>query len=190
MFRITGLDGQQYYAKDIVELQQWVNEGRITPQMMIEDMSLARTTPASQVPGLQWGPPQQFQPQGQQYQPPSTPFRPTSQPGPDPGVDPRNIPRNQPYQPQTPYPRQYGGPVVQAPFVKAIIATACCCLPLGVVSLVYASQVSGHMTRGDYLSAQQAAKNADTWANVSIAIGVVGVILQFAFGLVGGMMGG
>ena len=197
MFRITGLDGQQYYAKNIVELQQWVNEGRITPQMMIEDMTLARTTPAGQVPGLHWGPPQQFQPQGQQYQPPSTPFRsgPINQQAPMPGVDPNNVPRVPQQMGPTNYPRYGGGGAeVQAPMTKAIIATVLglcgCCVPIGIVSIVFAAQVGTHNRTGNYLAAQQAANNANTWANIGIAVAVVALIFNVLLGGFSALFGG
>ncbi len=61
----------------------------------------------------------------------------------------------------------------------AIIATLLCCLPLGIVSIVYAAQVDSKWNAGDYYGAQQSAKNAKTWALVSIGLGAIPTILIF-----------
>lgn len=57
--------------------------------------------------------------------------------------------------------------------VKAIISTACCCLPFGIVAIVFAAQVNGKLDAGDYAGAQKASQEANKWANISIGIGVV-----------------
>lgn len=58
----------------------------------------------------------------------------------------------------------------------AIISTILCCLPTGIVSIVYATKVNSAYEDGNYLEAEKASKNAKTWGLVSIAIGVVGII--------------
>jgi uncharacterized membrane protein YvbJ len=63
--------------------------------------------------------------------------------------------------------------------VKAILATLFCCLPLGIVAIVYASQVNSKLAAGDINGAVQASKNADTWANWSIGVGLVFGIIYF-----------
>lgn len=50
----------------------------------------------------------------------------------------------------------------------AIISTIICCLPAGVVSIVYATQVNSAYEDGNYAKAQSASKNAKTWGIVSI----------------------
>ncbi len=59
----------------------------------------------------------------------------------------------------------------------AIAATLLCCLPSGVVSIVYAAQVDGKWSRGDWAGAMQSAKNARTWAIVSAVLGIVATII-------------
>lgn len=61
--------------------------------------------------------------------------------------------------------------------VGAILATLLCCLPLGVVAIVYASQVDSKWAAGDWYGAQQASRNARNWANASLAAGLVGIVL-------------
>lgn len=57
--------------------------------------------------------------------------------------------------------------------VFAILTTLFCCLPLGVVSIVYASQVNGKIQVGDYAGAITAANNAKTWCWVSLGSGIL-----------------
>ena len=66
--------------------------------------------------------------------------------------------------------------------VQAILATLFCCLPFGVVSIVYAAQVNGKLAAGDYAGAVSASNNARTWAWVSVIAGVVVVVLVLATG--------
>lgn len=63
--------------------------------------------------------------------------------------------------------------------VLAIICTVCCCLPAGVVSIIYAAKVNEAYARGDYELAEKSSKNAKTWGIVGISIGALGVIIYF-----------
>ncbi len=67
--------------------------------------------------------------------------------------------------------------------VWAILSTILCCIPFGIVSIVYSSRVSGLWSSGRYNEAQEAANNAKKWAIISaIAAGVswaIGIILWF-----------
>ena len=55
---------------------------------------------------------------------------------------------------------------------QAILCTLFCCLPAGIVAIVYASQVNSKLGVGDYAGAQLASKNAKTWIWVSFGIGL------------------
>ena len=57
--------------------------------------------------------------------------------------------------------------------VWAILVTIFCCLPFGIVSIVYASKVDGLWAAGRTAEAYQASKNAQTWAIVSAVISIV-----------------
>ena len=48
-----------------------------------------------------------------------------------------------------------------------------CCLPAGVVSIVFAAQVDGKWNSGDYTGAQASSQKARTWAIVSAVVGLV-----------------
>ena len=68
--------------------------------------------------------------------------------------------------------------------VWAILATLFCCLPFGIVAIVYAAQVDGKFNTGDYYGAQKASDNAKKWCWVSFIVGLVAtalmVIIQIA----------
>lgn len=72
--------------------------------------------------------------------------------------------------------------------VESILATIFCCLPLGVVGIVFAAQVNSKFAAGDYEGAVRASQNAGKFTKISFFIGIaVGVIwLAFIF-LFGGM---
>jgi hypothetical protein len=61
----------------------------------------------------------------------------------------------------------------------AIFSTLCCCLPLGIVAIVYASQVSSKVAAGDIAGAQAASHSAKVWGILSIVLGVIGSIIGF-----------
>lgn len=66
----------------------------------------------------------------------------------------------------------------------AIVCTVCCCLPAGIVSIIYAARVNETYARGDYPLAEQYSRNARTWGIVGLVIGGIGVIIYLAlFGL-------
>ena len=79
------------------------------------------------------------------------------------------------YEPPPPY--DTGG-TAEVPnyLVQSILATLFCCLPFGIVSIVFAAQANSKRDAGDISGAMQAAKNAKTWAWVAFA-GLVAITL-------------
>jgi hypothetical protein len=74
--------------------------------------------------------------------------------------------------------------------VWAILTTILCCLPFGIVSIVYAAQVNSKWQMGDYEGAKLSSKNAKIWAWVAFAVGIAGVLiwlLLVIFGVVAGL---
>lgn len=66
----------------------------------------------------------------------------------------------------------------------AIISTILCCLPTGIVSIIYATKVNSAYEDGKYLEAEKASKNAKNWGLVSIGVAVLGwVIYVLIFGV-------
>lgn len=73
--------------------------------------------------------------------------------------------------------------------VKAILATCFCCLPLGIVAIVFAAQVNGKLDVGDYAGATSASEQANLYGNISIGLGIlpiVGGLMIMAIGLIVG----
>ena len=60
----------------------------------------------------------------------------------------------------------------------AILTTLFCCLPFGIVSIVYASQVDGRRAAGDIESARTAAEKARFWA-IASAVSVPALLMLF-----------
>ncbi len=69
--------------------------------------------------------------------------------------------------------------------VWAILTTLFCCLPTGIVSIVYSTKVSGLWAQGQYAEAHVAANNAKKWAIISAVAGpiayVILMVIYFAF---------
>lgn len=64
------------------------------------------------------------------------------------------------------------GATVPNYLVFAILTTVFCCLPTGIVAIVYAAQVNGKLQAGDLAGAQMASRNAKTWCWVSFGVGL------------------
>lgn len=66
------------------------------------------------------------------------------------------------------------GPSMTSAIVLAVVSMVCCgCLPLGVVSLVYAISASNLSARGDIAAAREAEGRSRNWAYASIAIAII-----------------
>lgn len=70
----------------------------------------------------------------------------------------------------------YGNPQPQAPntqvappnyLVWSILATLFCCIPGGVIAIVYSTQVSSRFQQGDYAGALASSRNARKWVMIS-----------------------
>lgn len=69
------------------------------------------------------------------------------------------------------------GPGQQGPppsyLAWAIISTLCCCIPFGVVAIIYASKVNSLWARGDMYGAQKASERAQLWTILAIVTGLL-----------------
>lgn len=59
----------------------------------------------------------------------------------------------------------------------AIASCILCCLPLGIVAIIYAAQVNDKWIRGDYDGAYRASQNAQIWTIAAIVLGVIGSVV-------------
>ena len=78
-------------------------------------------------------------------------------------------------------------PSVPNYLVHSILATIFCCVPFGIVSIVYAAQVNSKLMAGDYAGAVDASNKAKTWFWVSFGIGLAVGLIYFFFVMVGVM---
>ena len=97
-------------------------------------------------------------------QPPSPVAGPGCSPYRDPSTDPPKIPNY---------------------LVPAILVTLFCCVPFGIISIVYAAQVNGKVALGDIEGALKTSRSARNWAWISFGVGLaitVGWIIYFIVG--------
>lgn len=80
-----------------------------------------------------------------------------------------------------PQPPPVGPAKIQNYLVHSILATVLCCLPAGIVGIVYASQVNGKLAAGDIAGAQKASQNARLWTIISVVAGLVFGAIYFVF---------
>ena len=94
--------------------------------------------------------------------------------------------------PNVPPPPGYGAPMGQpmgspppSNLVWGILVTLLCCLPFGIVSIVFASQVNGKWQAGDAAGAQSSSDRARLWAIIGAASGAVVIVLYILLVAVG-----
>ncbi|MFI0368777.1 CD225/dispanin family protein [Actinomadura sp. 1N219] len=91
------------------------------------------------------------------------------------------------YPPPPPTSPEYGaGSPPPNYLVWSILTTILCCLPAGVVSIVFAAQVNSKWSAGDQAGAYKASNNAKTWAIVSAVVGLIVGVLSFIYTLSSG----
>ncbi|MDV3469935.1 CD225/dispanin family protein [Stenotrophomonas sp. C3(2023)] len=74
--------------------------------------------------------------------------------------------------------------------VWAILSTILCCMPLGIVSIVFAAQVNGKLAAGDIAGARDSSEKAKKWAMWSAIAGITVIVLYILFVVVLGVVGG
>jgi uncharacterized protein YqhQ len=62
---------------------------------------------------------------------------------------------------------------VQNYLIPAILSTIFCCLPLGVVSIIFATQVNSKVASGDIPGAIEASKKAKMFMFIAVGLGVL-----------------
>ena len=77
---------------------------------------------------------------------------------------------------------------VQNYLIPAILSTVLCCLPLGVVSIIFATQVNSKVASGDIAGAMEASKKAKMFMFIAVGAGLLTwiiciVLWVFVFGM-------
>jgi len=81
--------------------------------------------------------------------------------------------------PPPPVPPMPNAPVtINTWLIPAILATVFCCLPFGIVSIVFASRANSALGVGNYQLAQMNAEKAKTWFWVAFSVGIVTSIIS------------
>jgi hypothetical protein len=65
---------------------------------------------------------------------------------------------------------------------QSIVVTLCCCLPLGIVAIIFAAQVNDKFRRGDIQGAMQASKQAKMWMLIAFGLGLLVILIYGIFG--------
>jgi hypothetical protein len=73
--------------------------------------------------------------------------------------------------------------------VQSILVTLCCCVPVGVVAIVYSAQVNTKLAAGDVAGARDASQKAKMWAWIGFGIGALVGAIYLGLGLLSGFSG-
>jgi hypothetical protein len=88
-----------------------------------------------------------------------------------------------PFQPPlgTPLAGNYGAGQVPSYLWQSILLTLVCCMPFGIVAIVFASKVDALAAQGDLAGATAASRKAKIWCWVTLASGLIFAVLYMAF---------
>lgn len=66
--------------------------------------------------------------------------------------------------------------------IQSILVTICCCLPLGIVAIVFAAQVNSKLAQGDIVGAREASAKAKMFCWIAFGIGIALSLLWMVAG--------
>lgn len=69
------------------------------------------------------------------------------------------------------------GTLIPNYLVQSILVTLCCCLPLGIVAIIFAAQVNSKLAIGDVAGAAEASRKARMFCWLGFGLGLVAVVL-------------
>jgi len=84
-------------------------------------------------------------------------------------------------------PPSSGTPASVPNYLIPAIISLFCCLPLGIVGVIFAAQVNGKVAAGDTAGALDAAKKAKMFSFIAIGLGLLGIICYVLFVVIMGV---
>ena len=82
-----------------------------------------------------------------------------------------------------------GAPASVPNYLVLAIITLICCLPLGIVAVVFAARVNGQVQAGDTAGALESSRKAKLFSFIGLGVGIAWWIICFAMGLLSGILG-
>ena len=165
-----GRNGQQQGPFVLDQMREMVRNGELRPGDLVWTEGMEQWTEARTVGEL-------FPPAGDASSgnvPPPPPPPPVSAPA---QVGQWQPPHAVEY--QGVYRPNYASPPPPNYLVQAILVTLFCCLPFGIVAIVYAAQVNGKHQANDVHGALDASNKARFWCWLSLALGLIPTVLWF-----------
>lgn len=80
-------------------------------------------------------------------------------------------------------------PEVPTRLVPAILVTLFCCMPFGIVAIVYAAQVSAKVSAGDVRGAMLSSDKAKFWCWLAFWLGLIPTLLYVGFMIIAALTG-
>ena len=168
--------GQQAGPVDESQLKGLVSSGQVGPQDLVWKDGMANWLPAasvSELGAIAATPASTPQPQYDQV-----------------GQAPYTAPQGPSYAAPQGQPFNYGGYAQQQSYppdsvpnylVQSILVTIFCCMPLGIVAIVFAAQVNGKLAMGDYAGAVDASKKAKLFSWIGFGSFFAGIVVYLIF---------
>jgi hypothetical protein len=162
--------GQQQGPVTSQQLHSLAQAGQLSPNDLVWKEGLPNWVEASRVRGL-------FGEDGEvDLELPRDAGQRPEQPGPYVPPQPA-IPIGYQTQPLEPAPPNY--------LVQSILVTICCCLPFGIVAIVYTAQVNAKHQAGDYTGASEASRKARFWSWMGFGFGILFGIFYSGIAIMG-----
>lgn len=70
-----------------------------------------------------------------------------------------------------------GGPSIPNYLIQSILVTFCCCLPFGIVAIIFAAQVNSKLAAGDRAGALDSSRKAKMWTWIALGCGLLAWVL-------------